>query len=906
MAEEQRKRLAVVDGKSVFYRGYYAMPNLSTKDGTPTGGVFGFATMALEVIRRLKPDYVAVAWDKPKTNIRSRLAIYPEYKAGRKPAPPDFYEQIPVLHELLDAFGWPLYELDDYEADDIMATLAHEASKEGIETLLITSDMDALQCVGPLTKMYRLKKGLSDIELYSPESFTAKYGIEPEQFLDLKALKGDSSDNIPGVPGIGEKTAIQLLQDYKTMDGVYENLWQVKDSVRKKLEAGKESAYMSKKLAALWLDAPVPLDLERMDGHMGANPAKIAALLEKLEFRSLARQLPDILHVDLQNHESGILNHGFTVGENRIIDDEVKLASVKIPNGAELVVYGRSAGVAGRDPKVLILSADDKLTYAFDLAKVDAAKVLSRFKIQDSILIGYDVKSSLKTLLGMGVEKLPEVTHDVLVAAFTLNSLIRAQTLTDLVADVLGYDGSSFEDMSDEELLGRGAEISAVIRAIVAKQREEFQANSKFQILNSTVDMPVIPVLARMEYAGIQLDTLYLAQFSEQIEDSISDLEQQIYGHADAEFNIASPAQLATILFDKLGLPTAGVKKGKTGYSTAASELDKLRVAHPIIDLISQYREVTKLKNTYVDTLPKLVDGHGRVHTTFNLTIAQTGRLSSTDPNLQNIPVRTELGKHIRAAFVAGKGRKFVSADYSQFELRLAAAMSGDSEMVSMFNRGADIHLTTAAEVYGRSPEDVTKQMRSAAKTINFGVLYGMSPHGLAAATGMNFTQAKSFIDEYFKVRAPLLGYLNGLKEQAKKDGYVETLLGRRRPMPDIHSSNFIVRQAAERAAMNMPIQGTEADLMKLAMVAVEKAFEARTVQGQTSQKVQSGRSDLAQFASKPQQLLQIHDSILVECAEQDAEEVADILKTTMEAIYPDLPVKLAVDTSIGDNWGEL
>lgn len=883
------KRLAVIDGKSVFYRGYYAMPNLSTKDGTPTGGVFGFATMALEVIRRLKPDYVAVAWDKPKTNIRSRLAIYPEYKAGRKPAPPDFYEQIPVLHELLDAFGWPLYELDDYEADDIMATLAHEASKEGIETLLITSDMDALQCVGPLTKMYRLKKGLSDIELYSPESFTAKYGIEPEQFLDLKALKGDSSDNIPGVPGIGEKTAIQLLQDYKTMDGVYENLWQVKDSVRKKLEAGKESAYMSKKLAALWLDAPVPLDLERMDGHMGANPAKIAALLEKLEFRSLARQLPEILHVDLQHHESGITNHGFTVGENRIIDDEVKLASVKIPNGAELVVYGRSAGVAGRDPKVLIVSADDKLTYVFDLAKVDAAKVFSKFKIQDSRFIGYDVKSSLKTLLGMGVEKLPEVAHDILVAAFTLNSLIRAQTLTDLAADVLGYDGSSFENMSDEELLGRGAEIVAVIRAIVAKQREEFQANSKFQILNSTVDMPVIPVLARMEYAGIQLDTLYLAQFSEQIEDSISDLEQQIYGHADAEFNIASPAQLATILFDKLGLPTAGVKKGKTGYSTAASELDKLRVAHPIIDLISQYREVTKLKNTYVDTLPKLVDGHGRVHTTFNLTIAQTGRLSSTDPNLQNIPVRTELGKHIRAAFVAGKGRKFVSADYSQFELRLAAAMSGDSEMVSMFNRGADIHLTTAAEVYGRSPEDVTKQMRSAAKTINFGVLYGMSPHGLAAATGMNFTQAKSFIDEYFKVRAPLLGYLNGLKEQAKKDGYVETLLGRRRPMPDIHSSNFIVRQAAERAAMNMPIQGTEADLMKLAMVAVQRELEKQFAQ-----------------TAQPQQLLQIHDSILVECTEDDAEKVADILKTTMEAIYPDLPVKLAVDTSIGDNWGEL
>ncbi len=389
-----------------------------------------------------------------------------------------------------------------------------------------------------------------------------------------------------------------------------------------------------------------------------------------------------------------------------------------------------------------------------------------------------------------------------------------------------------------------------------------------------------------MEYRGIQLDTKYLSDFSEQINDTISDLEQEIYGYADQEFNIASPAQLADILFEKLELPTQGIKKGKTGYSTAASELDKLRGQHPIIDKITQFREVTKLKNTYVDTLPKLVDGHSRVHTTFNLTIAQTGRLSSTDPNLQNIPVRTELGKHIRTAFVAGKGRKLVSADYSQFELRLAAAMSGDSDMVDMFNRGADIHLTTAAQIYGREPEDVTKQMRSAVKAVNFGVLYGMSPHGLSAATGMNFAQAKSFIDEYFKLRAPLMGYLTDLKEQARKDGYVETLLGRRRPMPDIQSSNFMVRSAAERAAMNMPIQGTEADLMKLAMVAVDK--------------------ELAAKVPSAQQLLQIHDSIMVECDEADAKQVAEILKDTMEAIYPELPVKLAVDTSIGDNWGEL
>ncbi|MBL8122319.1 DNA polymerase I, partial [Candidatus Saccharibacteria bacterium] len=752
-----------------------------------------------------------------------------------------------------------------------------------------------LQLVNGHVKVFALKKGLSSIELYSPETFTAKYGIEVDQFLDLKSLKGDSSDNIPGVPGVGEKTAVQLLQDYKTLDGVYENLWQVKDSLRAKLEAGKESAYMSKKLAAIWCDAPLKLDLERMDGHH-ANPEQILGLLEKLEFRSLARQVPEVLHVELQNYESGSMNHGFTVGENRVIDNEEKLKEVKLPSQAELVVFGRSAGVAGRDPRVLIVSANDTLTYTFDLTKVSLNSDLLTH-ISEAKLLGYDAKSTLKTLLGMGMNDLPETTHDVLVAAFTLNSLIRAQSLTDLAAQELGYDGSSFEEMTDEELLGRGAEIAAVIRAITVKQRAELHKNPKFEHLNATVDLPVIPVLARMEYTGIQLDTAYLAAFADEINDAISDLEQQIYGHADQEFNIASPGQLADILFEKLQLPKQGIKRGKTGYSTAASELDKLRGQHPVIDLISQYREVTKLKNTYVDTLPKLVDGHSRVHTTFNLTIAQTGRLSSTDPNLQNIPVRTDLGKRIRAAFVAGKGRKLVSADYSQFELRLAAAMSGDSEMVNMFNRGADIHLTTAAEVYGRSPEDVTKQMRSAAKTINFGVLYGMSPHGLSAATGMTFAQAKSFIDEYFKLRAPLLGYLDALKEQARKDGYVETLLGRRRPMPDIHSSNFMVRQAAERAAMNMPIQGTEADLMKLAMVAVERKLEEFSLHSHESR---------VKSQEKPQQLLQIHDSILVECAEEDAQKVADILKTTMEGIYPNLSVKLAVDTSIGTNWGEL
>jgi DNA polymerase-1 len=889
MAEIERKRLVVIDGKSVFYRGYYAMPNLATKDGTPTGGVFGFATMALEVIKRLNPDYVAVAWDKPKTNIRKRLEIYAEYKAGRKPAPPDFYEQIPVLHELLDAFGWPLYELDDYEADDIMGTLAVQAREKGIETALITSDLDMLQLVNGNVKVYALKKGLSNIELYSPESFAAKYGIEVHQFLDLKALKGDSSDNIPGVPGIGEKTATQLLQEYKTLDNVYENLVLIKDSVRKKLEDGKESAYMSKKLGAIWIDAPITLDLERMDGHH-ADPVRIKKLLEKLEFRSLVRQLPEVMRMaHIPEHGTSLPiqdTDELVVGENRAVTSESELSKVNIAAGTEVILFGRSAGQAGRDPRVLIISVSPELTYSFDLAKLNPEAVLAALQLSATKCIGYDTKSTLKTLLGLGTEELPTVTHDILTAGFILNSLSRAQSLTELAELELNYDGSSFEELTDEELLGRGAEMAAVIRLIAARQLQAMQGNEKYMSLNRDVDLPVIPVLARMEYRGIQLDTEYLARFADEINDSISDYEQQIYGYANQEFNIASPAQLADILFTTLQLPTTGIKKGKTGYSTAASELDKLRGQHPIIDIITQYREVMKLKNTYVDTLPKLVDGHSRVHTTFNLTIAQTGRLSSTDPNLQNIPVRTDLGKHIRTAFVAGKGRSLVSADYSQFELRLAAAMSGDSDMVAMFNRGADIHLTTAAQIYGRAPEDVTKQMRSAVKAINFGVLYGMSAHGLSAATGMNYSQAQNFIDGYFKLRAPLLGYLEKLKDQARKDGYVETLLGRRRPMPDIHSSNFMVRSAAERAAMNMPIQGTEADLMKLAMVAVDK--------------------ELAAKVPNAHQLLQIHDSILVECDKADAKQVTEILRDTMESIYPGLSVKLAVDTSIGKNWGEL
>lgn len=874
MSEEpkgDRKRLVVIDGKSVFYRGYYAMPNLSTKDGTPTGGVFGFATMALEVIRKLKPDYVCVAWDKPKTNIRKRLEMYPAYKAGRKPAPADFKEQIPVLHKLLDAFGWPLYELDDYEADDIMGTLAVQAREKGIDTALITSDLDLLQVINGNVHVYALKKGLSNIELFHPDSFEEKYGIKVEQFLDLKSIKGDSSDNIPGVPGIGEKGAVSLLQEYKTLDGIYEHLADVKDTLRKKLEAGKDSAYLSKKLAAIWTDAPIKLDLKEVDGSK-CDPEHLQKLLIDLEFKSLARQLPDIMQVPEAIEQAKAAK--LKVAEAVVVDTEEKLAKLTLPKAKELVVTTRSASPHGFGLEQLSLSPDANTVIRFDLVKLDASAVADKLGdyLKAAKLVGYDVKSDLQALLRIGIQA-ENIGHDVLIGAFLIDSLRRFQSLQELAQaeNIHLEDG----EVSDTDAV-------AVIRALYGKQLLQLKKLPKVAKLAETIEWPLTPVLARMEYRGIKLDSQYLRSMSKEIDDQISDISQKIYGYADEEFNISSPGQLAEVLFTKLKLPTAGVKKGKTGYSTAATELDKLRGQHPIIDLITQYREVTKLKSTYVDTLPNQVDEQSRVHTTYALTVAQTGRLSSNDPNLQNIPIRTDLGKRIREAFVPEEGNVFVGADYSQFELRLAAYLAGDKDMIDMFNRDVDVHVATAAQVYGREPEDVTKNMRRDAKVVNFGVMYGLSAHGLVAATGMTYAQAKEFIEKYFELRPKLKAYIDSVKEQAKNDGYVENLLGRRRPTPDVNSSNFMVREGAYRAAVNMPFQGTAADIMKLAMIAVDKKLDDDCLQ-----------------------LLQIHDSILVECPKAKADKVAKLLKDTMEGVYK-LPVKLTVDTSSGSNWGEL
>ncbi len=883
---ESAKKLVIIDGKSVFYRGYYAMPGLSTTDGTPTGGVFGFASMALEVIKRLKPDYVCVAWDKPKTNIRKRLELYPDYKAGRKPAPPDFYVQIPILHNLLEAFNWPLYEIDDYEADDIMATLAKKAGEQGIHTVLVGSDMDMLQCISPTTTVFVLKKGLSSIEELTPTEFEQKYGITVDQFVDLKSLKGDSSDNIPGVPGIGEKTAIDLLQKYESLDGVYENLWQIKGAVATKLEAGKDMAYLSQKLVKLMTDAPVPLDLKNM-AMEEMDPYEVQEVLRKLEFRSLVRQLPDVMKAA---HKTLV-----DTSEDKA---EVKANGIKMP---ELLEWSKDVKFTERVYMQAWYGADGSIA---TIGLLSAGKAyLVTASIFESIglrnVTGYDVKRTLKKLSPEYLAQFGKL-FDVQIAAFMLNSIIRDQTLAGLAREFLDLEIEAEDTTPEQKMCVELATIEALHKSFT--KQFALPELAKLKMLFDDIEMPVIPVLAQMERDGVTLDKPYFAAMSESLGGKISDIEQTIYGYADQEFNISSPAQLADILFEKLQLPTFGMKKGKNGaYSTAADVLDKLKDLHPIVKCIGEYREYTKLKNTYVDPLPTMTDEYSRLHTTFNMTVAQTGRLSSADPNLQNIPVRTEIGREIRTGFVADPGCVFVSADYSQFEIRLAAVLAGDADMIEAFNSDIDIHTLTASQVFGVALEDVTKDMRYQAKAVNFGILYGQTAHGLSAGTGMSFAEAREFIEAYFAKRQALVDYIKATRDKAVNDGYVETLFGRRRPTPDVRSSNYMVREGAFRQAVNMPIQGTEADLMKKAMVDLEAQFVSLRAGEGVSKR--GGSSNLLEL---PRQLLQIHDSILVECAEADADKVGELMKKTMEDVYPELGIKLKVDVSIGKNWGEL
>lgn len=807
-----KDNLTIIDGKSVFYRGYYAMGHLSLPDGTPTGGVFGFATMLIEIIEKLQPEYIAVAWDKPKTNIRSRRAIYAGYKANRKPAPDDFYAQIPFLMELLEAFHIPLYEFDDYEADDIIGTLARSADAQGVRVEIISGDLDMLQIVDNDIHMYQLKRGFSDVEKFDIPAVEAKYGLKKTQFLDLKSLKGDSSDNIPGVPGIGEKGAVNLLQTYGDLDNLYAHVDEIPGATGQKLKDGKELAYISKQLAEIKFDAPVKFDPNGMK-LADFNPADVLEFLKKYQFRSLVGKFEKLF-----------------------------------PNSAKNVVKNTTP-----EPKKAETVVKNTTKYALP-EPLDI-----EVEIPENLYLSQNVKSDMhdNPELAREIES-GRPYWDLGQIDFLLDPLARKTEQLELVPTT---------DLADDYI----------------RQKRQLAAMPELTKIAEEFDLPLIPVLYEMEKTGVKIDKSRFDALKDEFSKELNTLEADIHRLAGSTFNINSPIQLSEILFDKLQLPTQGIKKTTRGYSTGAKELDKLRDLHPIIPKLERYREVGKLLSTYVTPLPALADGNNRIHTTYTQDVTATGRLSSINPNLQNIPVRSEDGKRIRNCFVADEGKIFVSADYAQFELRLAAALSHDEALINDFNSGLDIHTKTASDAFHVPMDQVTKQQRRAAKVINFGVLYGMSPKGLSDAAGMSFYEAKQFIERYFELRAPMRKYLDAQLEKGRTEGFVETLYGRRRPTPDLHAPNFLVRAAAERAAANMPIQGTEADLMKRAMLAVSKALPEGA-----------------------KLILQIHDSLIVECDKTQADDVAKLLQEKMEQVAPELPVKLAVDVKIGEDWGDL
>ena len=841
------KRLAIIDGKSVFYRGYYAMPNLSLQDGTPIGGVFGFASIAIEIIKKLEPDYIAIAWDIKGTSTAKRTEIFADYKAGRTKPPDDFYAQLPALREVLEAFNWPLYELDKYEADDIIGTFALQANEADVEACIISGDYDMLQLIAPKTSVYITKKGGMDLTNYDATAFTEKYGVRVDQFVDYKALVGDKSDNIPGVRKIGTKAADSLLGAYDTLDGIYDHVDDLKGAQKDNIIADKDAAYMSQQLARIYTDAPITLDWDEMDID-NTDLSKVATVLKQFEFTSLLKRLPKHMQ---QTVDTGL---HFEAAH------QADLTEVAWPSTVSI----ESPVMIHLDNDMLWISPNNTTAYQQKIENVDVSMWRA---LEFATVVSYDIKALYHQLAAKGIMIQFGDVHDIRQAAFLIDPLRRDRSL------------QALSDSAVEAPL----EYCSALWKVYAWQTASFEHMPRVAEVAHALDFPVIYPLFLMEHRGIQITAPFLISMSEELHREHMLLEQEMYTLAGYEFNIGSPAQLSDVLFTKLQLSTTGVKKGKTGYSTDQKTLDKLRGQHPIIELIERTRELAKLRNTYVDVLPKLADENNRIHTTYSQDIAATGRLSSNHPNLQNIPVRTEIGRRIREAFIPSEGKVFVSADYSQFELRLAAVLAGDKELIDDFNSGVDVHTKTASDVYGIPIDEVTKAQRRDAKVINFGVLYGMSPHGLAAATGMSFTAAKQFIDQYFSVRAPIRQYIDATLQQARTEGYVETYYGRRRPTPDIHSSNFIVRQSAERAAANMPIQGTEADLMKRAMLVVEE-----------------------RLTGKAEQLLQVHDSILVECLPEDVDEVSQILKTSMETIAPELAINLNVDVSSGNNWGAL
>ena len=870
------KKFIIIDGNAIVHRAYHALPPLTAKDGTMVNAVFGFTSMLLKVINDLKPDYLAVSFDMAGDTFRDE--IYKDYKATRIKADQDLYDQIPLCYEITEAFDIPIYTRKGYEADDVIASVITKNKNKNIKNIIVTGDMDLLQLVDKQTSVYGLRKGMSDIVEFDAKEVDKKYGFGPEHVVDYKSLRGDASDNIPGVPGIGEKTAKELITKFGSLENIYKNYKKDKDlkpGVIKKLDEGKENAQMSKELATIIKNIPgLGFKIEETKVNK-FDLDKISKLFKKFEFFSLLKRIPGAPHA--KDTPIKISQRTKLIETNNIQEVEKMLKDVKIFSCKEIL---NGANVLDSKLIGLVLVTDKKSLY-YKNSK-DISKIFSN---KNKILVGHDLKQLIKALQLQGVEiKTP--LFDIMIASYLLNSSTKAHDLRAIALRELGEELPQSSDQAS--LFGTDPSTIAYELDLILKIQKKFQKELEDKEdlgLFEKVEMNLIPVLANMELNGIAVDTKMLAELSKDVAKAIDKVSKKIWHQADTEFNIASSLQLREILFDKLELPTEGVKKGKTGYSTADSELDKLLNVHPIIPLIREYRELAKLQNTYVDVLPKLLNHTtNRIHTNFNQAVTTTGRLSSSDPNLQNIPIRTELGKKVRDTFVAEPGNVLISVDYSQIELRIVASLAQDKKMIEIFKKGEDIHQATAAAINGVKLSEVTKDMRYAAKEVNFGVLYGMGAYGLSWRTKIPQWEAKEFIDKYFKQFAGVKKYIDQTLKFAKKEGYVETLFGRRRYIPELQSDNYQLRNAGERMAINMPIQGTAADIIKMAMI---KVYE-----------------NLAMIKNV-KLILQVHDELVLEVKKGTEDKISKLVKEAMESVVK-LHVPTEVHVGVGKSWGEL
>ncbi len=909
-----KKRLVIIDGNAIIHRAYHAIPPLTVKDGTIVNAVYGFTSMLLKVLEDLEPSHLAVSFDVAGKTFRDE--IYEDYKATRTKADQDLYDQIPLVYEVVEAFDIPIYTKEGYEADDVIGTVSREVAdnktkyKEVDEVMIVTGDMDMLQLVDDgVVKVYELRKGLSDIVIFDDKKVIEKYGFGPEMIVEYKALRGDASDNIPGVKGVGEKTAKLLIEKIGGIKEIYKDLKSKNSKIReefkpgiiKKLEEGEDSAKMSKELATI-AKSVKGIGFKIADCEFAAvnlERDKIKSLFTKLEFFSLLKRVPGFKQegkkTKKQESKSGNKKTKCEVISEDNLNDFLK----QIENEEEFVCREIIDG------KNILESSLLGLVFVFGGQSfyIDLSKVKSKNKIEKNIfgdekklLIGHDLKQLVKALQLENIE-VKNKLFDVMVASYVVNSSNRNHDLKSLALRELGAELPEQSDQGslfgvDPNLAAGELQIVSDLYEKLAKDLEDFEDRGMFDDL----EMDLIPVLSEMELNGIAVDTKRLEELSKHAADKIKKLTKKIHKEAGEEFNVASSVQLREILFEKMDLPTEGIKKGKTGYSTAASELEKLRGVHPIIKNIEEFREIEKLRNTYIDVLPTLINKKtGRIHTSFNQTVAATGRLSSSDPNLQNIPIRTELGREVRTTFVAEPGYTLLAADYSQIELRIVASLAEDKKLLEIFTNKEDVHTATAAAINGVKPEEVTKEMRYAAKEVNFGVLYGMGSYGLSWRAGIPQWQAKEFIDKYFREFSGVKNYLDQTIKFVKKEGYAETLFGRRRQIPELQSSNYQLRAAGERMAVNMPIQGTAADLMKLAMIEVHKNLKAPARKA----------GGLKHESSDVKMILQVHDELVLEVKKGMEKEIGELVRKAMVEVAK-LRVPIEVNVSFGKRWGEL